>query len=96
VRTYEQLIRHLGRSDLDDVERLPFFSMVDIRKRMHKDIVVQLPARFPEILPTAIPYASQVELMGLHRAPLGSFARVSKPAQAYRDLWLDVGKRVFG
>lgn len=96
VRTYEQLIRHLGKSDLDDVERLPFFSMVDLRKRMHKDIVAQLPARFPEVLPTAIPYASQVELMGQHRAPIGSFAPVSKPAQSYSDLWLDVGKRVFG
>ncbi|MEA3411792.1 MAG: ParA family protein, partial [Pseudomonadota bacterium] len=96
VRTYEQLTRHLGKSGLGGVGRLPFFSMVDARKRMHKDIVAQLPSRFPEVLPTGIPYASQVELMGQHRAPIGSFAPASKPAQAYRSLWSDVGDRVFG
>lgn len=95
VRTYEQLTRHLEKSGLDDVDRLPFFSMVDVRKRLHKDIVAQLPARFPEVLPTAIPYASQVELMGQHRSPIGAFAPASRPARSYADLWRDVAGRVF-
>jgi hypothetical protein len=43
-----------------------------------------------------IPYASDVERMGVHRAPLGSFAGNSRSAQAYAALWLEVRARIEG
>ena len=49
---------------------LPFFSMVERRKRLHRDTMEQLRAMHPEIPETVIPYAADVERMGLTKAPL--------------------------
>ena len=88
VRTLEQL-----RTFLEADKRLyhlrlrPFLSMVDRRKRLHLELAETLPRRFPELLGGSIPYASEVERMGLHRAPLGDFASGSRADRAYRALW---------
>ncbi len=94
LRTYEQLIKHMGKAGLNGVQRLPFFSMVDRRKRLHREFVEDLPRSYPEILGADIPYASQVELMGLRREPVGAFAHASQPAEAYRRLWGEVKTRL--
>jgi len=68
---------------------LPFLSMVDRRKAMHRAIVesCSADARF---LRTAIPSASAVEKMGLRRAPLVSYDRSSEAARAFVALWDEV------
>lgn len=90
LRTYEQLVAFLEGHQVGEVKRMPFFSMVDRRKRMHRDLIEQLPARFPELLDTHIPYASDVERMGFFRAPLGSFAPRSAAGVAYEALWREL------
>jgi cellulose biosynthesis protein BcsQ len=95
VRTLEQLRGFIDADKrLSELRLLPFFSMVDRRKRLHQELVDTLPERFPEILDGAIPYASEVERMGLHRAPLGDFAPGSRANQAYRELWREVWERL--
>jgi hypothetical protein len=37
-----------------------------------------------------IPYLSDVEKMGVHRAPIGAFARSSYAARCYEDLWEEI------
>jgi cellulose biosynthesis protein BcsQ len=74
---------------------LPFFSMVDRRRTLHREIVDgdrEGPFRF---LKTSIPYSSTVEKMGVHRKPLGAYAPRSRAAMAYRSLWAEVYQRVF-
>ena len=90
MRTYDQLLDYLERSHLTHAKVLSFFSMADRRKRLHRDTMEELPRRRRGVLKTDIPYASQVELMGLHRRPLTSYAPNSTVATAYADLWKEV------
>lgn len=93
LRTLEQLRQHLRHLGLER-RVLPFFCMVDRRKKLHRQIVADAAARDPEILRTSIPYASQVEQMGLNREPLVRFAGSSPAALAYDDLWREIRFRL--
>ena len=94
LRSYRQILRYFAGKGLDRMKLLPFFSMVDRRKRLHREIVENLPRENPEVLNTGIPYASAVERMGIMRAPLGSFEPRSPAAIAYRKLWEEIGRRL--
>ena len=48
------------------------------------------------MLLSEIHYASEVERMGIHRAPLGSYAASSRPALAYAALWQEIRARLEG
>jgi cellulose biosynthesis protein BcsQ len=87
VRTLEQLRRFLAGVPEPAPEVLAFFSMVDRRKRLHRDLVASLPAELPGVAEVAIPNASVVELMGLHRMPVVTSAPRHKAAAAYAELW---------
>ena len=88
LRTLTILTRHLAGWPRPRV--LPFFSMVDRRKQLHKEIVSTPERLSASPLDAAIPYASQVEQMGLHRAPLGAFAGGAAASRAYQALWQEV------
>lgn len=94
LRTYGQLVDFLDGHKVNHVKRMPFFSMVDRRKRMHLDMMRQLPETYPELLDTYIPYASDVERMGIHRAPLGSYAPNSVAGRAYDELWQELDREI--
>jgi len=74
---------------------LPYFSMVDGRKRLHRELMVSLQAEWPGFLPTAIPSASVIERMGPQRAPVAAFAPSSVAAAAFHALWADVAGRLW-
>jgi cellulose biosynthesis protein BcsQ len=91
ARTLSQLMEFIaGHRGLGDLVVLPFFSMVDRRKRMHLDLMEHLPETHPGMLATFIPYASAVERMGLHRMPLAAYAPSNPAAAAYDALWREV------
>ena len=94
LRTLEQLNAFVDDKKLKHIALLPFFSMVDRRKRLHRDITETLPQERPDVLNTHIPYASDVEQMGIHRAALASFAGNSPSAHAYEELWQEVKVRL--
>ena len=83
VRTLEQLRRFLAGVGEPVPEVLPFFSMVDRRKKLHRELVASLPG----VADAAIPNASAVELMGLRREPVVTSAPRHKAAEAYAALW---------
>jgi cellulose biosynthesis protein BcsQ len=90
VRCLDQLSEHLEREGPRSLRVLPFYSMVDVRKSMHRNICeAPAPGRVP-CLQTRIPYNSLVEQMGVHRAPLAVFAARSPAAYAYRALWDEI------
>ena len=64
--------------------------MADRRKNMHKDIMSELIKVHPEILNAVIPYASDIERMGLERMPLGGFINKSRSMDAYNELWIEL------
>ena len=90
LRTLLQLLRSLETVKAKTLGVFPFFCMVDRRKALHRqtaDLADQIPIPF---LRNQIPYSSVVEQMGIHRAPLHTFARSASPAKAYRELWWEV------
>ena len=87
VRTLEQLRRFLAGVEQPAPDVLAFFSMVDRRKRLHRDLVASLPTELPGVADIAIPAASVVELMGVRRAPVVDSAPRHPASAAYRALW---------
>jgi cellulose biosynthesis protein BcsQ len=94
LRTLEQLQEFCKKKKYTHLRIVPFLSMVDVRKKLHCDIVNEPPKSLKRMLETSIPYASDVELMGQRRAPLETYARKSRAAQAYRDLWEELQARL--
>lgn len=90
VRTLEQLVDFLDDRRWSENTVLPFFSMVDRRKRLHRDVVETFRREVPGTLAAAIPNATEVERMGLHRAPVVAYAAQSSAAHAYLRLYGDL------
>ena len=81
-------------SELDRPPGLfPFFTMVDGRKRLHREVIDDLRARRGDLAATAIPALSLVEQMAVHRAPLPVFAPRSRVTRSYQELWAEVRDR---
>lgn len=79
-----------------DLLLLPFFSMVDRRRSLHRDIMAAARAEFPSLLATEVPYWSEIERMTLRRAPIPAFAPGSAAALIYGALWVEVSARIGG
>jgi chromosome partitioning protein len=94
VRTLDQLTQFIGGLNGHRPDLLAFFSMIDRRKRLHRDIAAQLPAERADVATTAIPSLSLIEQMSTERAPVTAFAARSRAAQCYRQLWSEVRARV--
>jgi cellulose biosynthesis protein BcsQ len=90
VRTFEQLSGFVAELD----GRVPvirgFFSMVDRRRRLHREILADLPLQHPQVSSIAVPAASNVEQMAVRRAPVTAFAPRSPAAIAYLELWAEI------
>jgi chromosome partitioning protein len=104
TRTLDQLQEVIGRElsgadEQSDRKRAPakvlaFFSMVDRRRKLHGQVISELTADRPEVLPIEVPAAAVLEQMGIRRAPIEVFAPHSPAAAAYRALWDEVQDRV--
>jgi chromosome partitioning protein len=94
VRMLEQLFEFVDRKSWPDLKVLPFFSMVDRRKLLHKETIESLRQRYPTILETEVPYGSDFERITLRRAPVESYAPASAAASVYRALWLEIDGRL--
>jgi len=94
LRTYDQLMKYLQENKLHDLDVLAFFSVVDSRRRLHQDMIEETSRQHPSVLKTTIPYASQIERMGVFRAPVNTYASGTDSAKAYDALWQEVKARV--
>ncbi len=90
ARTFAQLLEVVG----DGPQVMAFFSMVDRRKRLHREVTQAMRAEHEEILDAAIPSASDVERMGERRTVVERFAPRGRAAAAYRALWREIRERV--
>jgi cellulose biosynthesis protein BcsQ len=91
-RTLSQLVDFLD-DQVEAPDVLPLLSMVDRRRKLHRELVEQLGADWPDLLRTVIPSAAVIERMGLERAPVGVFAPSTPATRAYRALWAEVASR---
>lgn len=93
VRTLDQLTEFIDGLDGHRPEILAFCSMIDRRKRLHKQIAEQLPAERKDVAAAAIPALSLIEQMAVRRAPVAAFAPRSEAARSYARLWAEVRAR---
>jgi cellulose biosynthesis protein BcsQ len=91
IRSFETVNAYFEENDLDKNKLKCFFSMVDHRKNLHHEVVNQF-YKDKLFFKNYIPYLSDVEKMGIHEAPLETYAPSSYAAQCYRDLWKEIKK----
>jgi chromosome partitioning protein len=95
IRTFDQLSTFIADADWRRTpELLAFFSMVDGRKTLHKQLVGDITRASAAVLDTRIAASTEVERMGERRAPVTAYAPRSRSARAYRELWREVSKRL--
>ncbi|WP_410216617.1 ParA family protein [Paracoccus sp. (in: a-proteobacteria)] len=86
-RTFEQLQDFFRENDLSPKRISAFFSMVQSVKSLHGQTMAEMRQAHPKrFLAAQIPSASEVERMGVHRAPVTATATKSAIAGAYRAL----------
>ena len=90
VRTFDQLATFIDELKGRKPALRGFFSMVDRRRNLHKEILATLPAERDQVSTVAIPSASAVEQMAVRRAPLMVFAPRSPAALAFQQLWDEI------
>lgn len=91
IRSFETVNDYFKENDLDRSKIKCFFSMVDHRKNLHHEVMDEF-YKDKYFLKSYIPYLSDVEKMGVHEAPIETFAASSYAAQCYRDLWKEIRK----
>lgn len=74
----------------------PFFTLVDRRKNLHKELTEQNTELFDRPSKAMIPYSSVVERMGEEGLPLEVLSPRSQPAASYRQLWSEMKTELWG
>jgi chromosome partitioning protein len=73
---------------------MPFFSMVDRRKRLHRDTVEAIQLARPETLSAQIPMSAEIERMPVYRTPIVSRTPDGVAALAFAELWREAQLRL--
>jgi len=90
LRTLEQLKKFVKDNELKKLLLMPFFAMVDRRKNLHKTTIENSKANSVDFLHAMIPYASDIERMGVERKPLPAYVKKSLATTAYYLLWQEI------
>ncbi len=92
LRAYDQLKEFLEQKKWSDLKVVPFFTQVDRRRKIQNEVIENRKKLYPGSLKTYIPYASALEQMGVHRAPITVFSSSSPSGLGYWLLWAEVKK----
>jgi len=87
MRTWKQLKDFFKKRGLPAKKLLPFFSMVENRKKLHQDTMAEAIKQKKQWLNGRIPYLADIEKMGSYRAPVAALYPHSRAAQSYLHLW---------
>jgi cellulose biosynthesis protein BcsQ len=93
VRTLEQISDLLDEAKGKRPEIFAFCSMVDRRKKIHREIAAQLAAEREDVAKTGISALSVIESMSVWRSPVTVIAPSSAAAKSYRALWRELRGR---
>jgi len=92
VRTLEQLYGFFEKKKYQRKKLLPFFSMVQKSKNLHRETMVSLRRKHKNFLDHVIPFSTEIERMGLHRAPVLTYAGSKSVGNAYVNIWKNIEK----
>ncbi|WP_405404352.1 ParA family protein [Paracoccus sp. Ld10] len=98
-RTFEQLLDFVGGGGAKDTSArdriVGFFSMVQRNKLLHGDTMARMREVHPDrMLRAVLPFATDVERMGVHRAPVLDFAPDRPSSRAYRQIHAELCDRL--
>jgi cellulose biosynthesis protein BcsQ len=88
MRAYQEALHHIRWKYPGGPDILPVLSMVDVRRKLHREVLAAHPRWH------AIPQASAVERMSVERAPVATFAPRHPATLAFLGLWADVKLRL--
>lgn len=94
-RTLEQLYVFFKEKGYPRKKIVPVFSMVQQNKTLHRESMERMRKAHKRFLRSVIPFSSDIEKMGLHRAPALSYAGRKSAVHAYHDVWAEL-TAVFG
>jgi len=90
VLTLEKIFAFFKKRRWSVKKIFPFFTMVEIRKNIHRTIMEESATKYNNIMQSRIPYTSVIERMGIEQKPVFEFQNNSKGSEAYRNLWLEL------
>lgn len=90
LNSWEQFREFVCDKKLGSKKLRPFFSQVDRRKKLHRDMVDRRDDLLEHALRAAIPYSSVVERMGEEGLPLEVLSPRSVPAENLRGMWSEI------
>ncbi|MFP4383215.1 MAG: ParA family protein [Spirochaetia bacterium] len=90
----DKLLDYLNDKKFRNDRVIPFCSMVDSRKKIHKDFQLQASEKYPNCFTAAIPYASDIEQSALTRKPICAASSSTRGAQSFRALWKELEERI--
>ncbi|MCW8884707.1 MAG: AAA family ATPase [Motiliproteus sp.] len=93
-RTFQQLNGFFEEQGFNRKKILPFFSMVQRSKKLHNFTMDKLRKEYKEFCKTTIPFSTDIEKMGIHRAPVSAFASSRVASKSYQSLYGELKKRV--
>ncbi|MFH1121584.1 MAG: ParA family protein [Bacteroidota bacterium] len=93
VRTFSDFSKFIKENPLKpECRYLGFFSMVDRRKSLQREILNEWDYEKERFCKSSIPYLSDVEKMGIYRKPVVGFRPSSDAALAFSRLWAEIKK----
>lgn len=94
-RTFDQLVAFFRDQGLSTKRIHAFFSMVQGAKSLHVETLAQMREEHPKrFLAAHIPFASEIERMGVMRAPVLASAPNSAAGKAYMALFAELAVRI--
>ena len=94
VLAHRQLLTFCKKNKFDAGKIYTFFSMVDRRKTMHRELMQTAVRQFNNALGSLIPLLSQIERMGIERKPVAVFSPRSPASKAYENLWSKIQETI--
>jgi cellulose biosynthesis protein BcsQ len=91
--SYETILKFFHHKNLKEKRLVPFFSMVEPRKTMHRECMARMEHAKPRFMQSRIPYSADVERMGMTRSPVNLDNSASLAAKSYTALWKELKER---
>ncbi len=89
MRTLDSVRQELARHHVRQPPILPVLSMYSPTREHHRSVKTGIAAGWP-----VVPMASQIEMAAVNRAPVGSFAKGSRPDKALQRVWDGIEQRL--
>jgi chromosome partitioning protein len=94
LRTLEQLYTFFDENGYQKKKLMPFFSMVQLSKKLHKESMLTLRKEYKNLLKPYIPFSTDIERMGVYRAPVTTYANKKNIGNVYAEMWEAIEAKV--